>query len=560
VAPPATRDPHDPPGRGRPGRRERGVAALVALAGWAAVTAALQISGATITRRDVAINWQIDSIPNLVDNPFTSSFYRHVQPPLYNLFIGVVLRWSPFPKIGTLWVLWLLALAGCGLLLADLLVRLRVPGPAAGAIAALALANPNLLATMPIASYEVPIALLLLAALRVGVTLPSHPSARRWLAFSALLTALALTRSLFHPVWVLAVLGLVALVRPPSRRTLLVAFALPIVLVGGWMLKNQVLFGQATTSSWLGFNMTRGVTATMTHDQVERAVADGNVSRLALEYPWGQLDQYRAWTGGCVPGDRHASLSDLVEPEHGGANFNNECFLPVYRQAERDARALIERYPGRYLVTRWEPIRWSFATAALGFDDVESGFAGGDVARPTWMDRFGDRWLLPIDAVSNQRDWNLPLLAVPEVPGRISLTLAALYVVVVGRGGLGALRLAGSLRRRLRGRRSGSGDEPEAEDGTTAEVGARLADGRDGEREGVELLWCVLGLTALMVVVGGALLEYGENGRFRAVLDPLLVGLPLGAAWRVAADRLAARRSGEGEDGQLVAAGGERLG
>jgi hypothetical protein len=51
--------------------------------------------------------------------------------------------------------------------------------------------------------------------------------------------------------------------------------------------------------------------------------------------------------------------------------------------------------------------------------------------------------------------------------------------------------------------------------------------------------------TVVMVVVGGSLLEFGENGRFRSSLDPLLIGLPLGWGaiavsrwWRQRAARL----------------------
>lgn len=519
-SPPADRHPpsrHD---------RDRLLAAAIAALGGIVVIATLHHSGAVVGRRALGINWQIDSLRNLAADPLSSTWYRHVQPPLYNLFIGGIFRWSPFPPIGTLQVLWALSLLACFLLLADILVRLRVPPIAAGLVTVLALANPNLLVTIPIGSYEVPLAMLFLAALSLVLRILDDPTAGRWILLSAVLTAMALTRSLFHPVWVLGVLAVVALLRrPPDRRVLIAALLLPTVLIGGWMVKNQILFGERTLSSWIGFNMTRGITATMTEDQVRAGIVDGSVSRLALEYPWGRLGQYEDWTDGCVPGNRHPSLHDLLEPDHGAANFNNECFLPIYRRASADAMALIRANPGRYLTTRWEPIRWSFAMSALGYENTDTGFAGGTGRAPTWMDRAGDRWLLPIDAVSDQSDWNLPLLGVPELPGRISMTLVAGFVIVLVRGGIAGWRLTGTLR--LRRRASAEPPEP-GDDERTLEIDD--ADPRADLDE--ETVWFLVAVTAVMLVLGSALLEFGENGRFRALLDPLLVALPLGVAAR----------------------------
>ena len=41
----------------------------------------------------------------------------------------------------------------------------------------------------------------------------------------------------------------------------------------------------------------------------------------------------------------------------------------------------------------------------------------------------------------------------------------------------------------------------------------------------LELVWVVAGLTVAFVVIGGDLVELGENGRFRSMLDPLLFAL-----------------------------------
>ena len=118
------------------------------------------------------------------------------------------------------------------------------------------------------------------------------------LALSAVATTGAMTRSLLNPVWVVVLLLLAIVCRECHEAPGAAAFAIPVVLVGGWALKNQVLFGTPTLSSWLGFNLQRGVVAQMERSDVEQAVRDGDVSGLALEYPWGATDPVPAVDGG----------------------------------------------------------------------------------------------------------------------------------------------------------------------------------------------------------------------------------------------------------------------
>jgi len=42
-------------------------------------------------------------------------------------------------------------------------------------------------------------------------------------------------------------------------------------------------------------------------------------------------------------------------------------------------------------------------------------------------------------------------------------------------------------------------------------------------------VWLVVAFTTAVIVLGGDLIEFGENGRFRATLDPTLLALPLAA-------------------------------
>ncbi|HEV7763168.1 MAG TPA: hypothetical protein VGO78_29350, partial [Acidimicrobiales bacterium] len=217
--------------------------------------ATLLAQGRGVSGAQLDASWQVLDLKVLADDPLGSLWYLHIQPPVHNLVVGAVMAWSPFPAMGTLFVLYALSLLVTGLLLHDILVRWGVQPVVGGVIVALAMVNPSLLSTIHIASYEVPVACLLVTLFWLAQRHLEQPRAR-WLVLIALtVTVAALTRSLLHPVWVLALLGVLWLVRSVDRRQIAASLAVPLVLIGGWMLKNEIVFGTPTLTSWLGFNM-----------------------------------------------------------------------------------------------------------------------------------------------------------------------------------------------------------------------------------------------------------------------------------------------------------------
>src|SRR6185437_13942463 len=97
-----------------------------------------------------------------------------------------------------------------------------------------------------------------------------------------MLMALAIyTRQVFQLPWLALLVVLLALA---SRRpkAVLRAAAVPLVLVVLLYAKNAVLFGVPTTSSWFGMNMARITLNVAPRSELQRLVAEGRLSRLAL--------------------------------------------------------------------------------------------------------------------------------------------------------------------------------------------------------------------------------------------------------------------------------------
>ncbi len=493
--------------------RERVAGSAVAVSAVIVAFVTMVHAGVRLHEDDLGNSWQLIEQGQLAKDPLGSVWYLHIQPPLHNLVVGSVLRWSPFPAMGSIVFLYVAALVGIALLLVDLLGRWRVRPLIAGPITALAMVNPNLLSTVGVASYEVPVTVLVVASVWWFQRQLQRPGLVPLVGLSVTLTALAMTRSLFHPAFVVAVVVLAAVARSVPWRHVAVAVALPILVIGGWMLKNQILFGTPTMSSWLGWNLQRGVTAPMAKSQVKAAVREGAVTSLALEYPWGTLDQYEAWLDGCTPTHNNPAVTVKVRPNNGGfvvSNFNNECYLPLYEESQRNAIAMIQREPGRYLQTRGTALQFSFSMAAVGVGTSDFSAPGRKVPDRTWMDAVGDRLLWPVHTASNMDDWNQPLLLGGDLQYRTSITLVLLALGVFVRSVVAAVRVA----------RAGWQDRA-----TTWSTD--------------ELVWLLVGLCAGLVIVVGDLIEFGENGRFRSMLDPLLVALPLAALARIVSARRA---------------------
>jgi hypothetical protein len=469
-----------------------------------AVVVELLRVGGGVDRIELASSWQLLDLDVLAHDPLRGVWFLHTQPPLHNLVIGLV-AWSPLPLAGTVFLLYAACLVVLGLLVHDLLLRWGLPNVVASVAGCLAVANPALLSTIRIVSYEVPLATLLVALVWVLDRYLATPTVRLLGAVVGLATAMVLTRSLFHPVWLAVVLAVVFWARRQPTRRIAVCAAVPLVLIGGLVAKNAALFDSPSLSSWTGFNLHRGVLDPMTATSIDRALDAGAISGLAAERPWLNLADYRPWLDGCRSGSTHPAVaaetkSIYVLPV---ANFNHECFLRLYRQSRDDAVTMILREPGQYAAGRAVAIALSHAYVPLGHDDPGTSILGARFPSTSWMDRLYSAVMVRSRVDVDMTDWNVPLVGT-------ELSFSVVWPLVLGT----VLVLVGT---------------------SIAAVGCWRALRRRVPPPGRDVVWLVAGFTILFVVFGGDLVELGENTRFRSMLDPLVLVL----AVAVAADLIA---------------------
>lgn len=462
---------------------------IAAGCGWLVAYLAVCLTGQPFSTAYLGYGWQLIPWDILSSDPWRSVWYLHVQPPLWNLTLGVPAWVSPFSDAITLQVL-LAGFGVAGAVFAALLAeRLGVRRRWATLIALGAMVHPEVLKLAFEPTYELAVATLLLAILWAAARYADTPERHgALLAVAALGTAVVLTRSLYHPLWLAAVLVVCWWVGRGrvSARSLAVAVLVPLTLIGGWMLKNQALYDRATLSSWFGMNLQRAVIPVLDLDDLERLHADGEVSDIALIGPFGTYELYAPVMPPCTPSHGHRSVTEpdrTTDPY--SPNFNYECYLPVFDRAGKDAGTVIRRHPGAFVEGRLWSIRATFAV-----DDTPGAFT--TPASPSVIMRALDTVYsavrLDYQGVLSTDGWGTPIYGRLIAPTAFGLVPVAMYAGLVVCGTWHAWVL---VRRRAR--------DP-----------------------GRSVVLALGALTTVWTVVVGAVAELGEQARFRTMVDALV--------------------------------------
>ena len=166
-----------------------------------------------------------------------------------------------------------------------------------------------------------------------------------------MLAGITLTRSLFHPVWFLLILaGLVFFQRDEWKKTLLLS-AIPLLLVFSWPVKNAVLFGEFGNSTWLGMSLSKMVTDGTSPDEMERLVAEHDLSPILAEMEFEPADTYFPYIG--EPEKTGVAALDQVTKSTGYPNMNHIALIKASEEYGEGVRRLFPAEPGLYFRSVW---------------------------------------------------------------------------------------------------------------------------------------------------------------------------------------------------------------
>jgi hypothetical protein len=304
-------------------------------------------------RFKLVLDWMfLADLADLRDRLWETIYYFHAFPPGFNLLTGLLLKISPEHVAGMAHGLFM----ACGLLMVCSLYYLaRVVGvPRWGAFAlsvAFSLIPPTLFfENLYLYDYPVP-ALLTFAAALFHRALVVR-SFRLWFGMFAVCTLLALLRSALHLVWFAAILlGSLWLVRNEWRKVLLAAAAPAAVLLLLYV-KNWLVFGVFDSQSQSGgnailittYHMPRGLRTAWVKQGKLSPFADMGFAAPPRDFlPYFNTTEHERWT-------QH-QLTELERPSQGAPNFNHWFFLEVNQWRRQDAMYCLTHRPRQYVRT-----------------------------------------------------------------------------------------------------------------------------------------------------------------------------------------------------------------
>lgn len=466
----------------------RSRAPLSAALGWGAVWLLLRITGQSYSLRVLYAGYQFLPYEALKSNPFRAVLHLHIQPPMWNFIVGIVANTPWLSDSASFQALSLLT----GMLLAGLvcaaLIHIGARPRTSIALTAVATLNSALLSHAFEPRYDLFTAMLIAALVWSVARLRQHTGRLSIAAPLAIACVLTMTRAIFHPLWLFGfavVLTVVLRKRLPIRRTVVVLIV-ALMTVGGWMAKNEIMYGRFTLSTWTGMNLLRSTLPAFNPATVESLRENGAVSVAAAVPPFSAYETYsrEGWDRPCTASGSEAdatSTRDFPEAFRTGPfdnaappNYNYRCFIPIYGQAGSDFRALV----------RAQPLTWAKARLWALNNWFEVPEPKGSARSPLWhpLYRVSQVMLVTIPHPTLPRSWQTNPIWVHQLP--LSIVLLALTVALV-------LATATSRRR----------------------------------RDGLQL---VLATTTSLVIwsfVSGVFGELGEQSRFRNAIDPITIAI-----------------------------------
>ena len=299
---------------------------------------------------------------DLVNNDFIRSlFYFHAQPPLWNFFIGSIVKFFPNHYSIALHIIFLLMSFGIYLMIFILLKNYRIKPIIAFILATVYIIFPEAILYENWVHYTLPTTFIILLTVVFLYKYQHLFYARYALYFILGITTLALMRSTFHFIFIVGALFIVFLVNTGQVKKILLYALIPIVLVLGLYIKNYILFDTFGSSSWLGSNMWRIANYTvyvsenkdenLTRLRIQNLYQSNHVSGAALLKSFSPIDDYPS--NYHIVSEKYSNIPVLTRKHKmvGDTNFNYVGWIQIGKDLKKDSFYVIKNNFKDYLKT-----------------------------------------------------------------------------------------------------------------------------------------------------------------------------------------------------------------
>ena len=285
-------------------------------------------------------------------------FYLHIQPPLLNFLVGLVLK---LPEtLGAVVFQAAFLTFGLTLYLSLFMLqrRLGVSERIAAVLSTLFMLSPSfilfehwLFYTFPCALLLVIAALFLFDVLETGRSraINGSDSSRYLAGFFITLVLLCGLRSMFHLYYFVLVLAVGVYLCKGCRRRVLAIGAVPLVLLFGLYFKNYVLFDKFGACTFVGKNLWITTVGNMDWEARKALIESGKISELSRVNRWSSLSAYPPEYQE-VSGFEGVPVLRQTHKSTGAVNYNHLAFIPICDQYGKDALYVLTHHPRYFLI------------------------------------------------------------------------------------------------------------------------------------------------------------------------------------------------------------------
>ena len=173
---------------------------------------------------------------------------------------------------------------------------------------------------------------------------------RDGLIFFTLLSLCVFARSLFHVMWFTFFILLLVFYQKQHRKRVAYSFCIPLLALLLLYGKNNYVFGNFGTTTWLGMSLSRMTTFRLSEDERKSLVYQGRISKLSLvpsSFPFRSPKDYPVNLPRIEP--TNIPALDQEVKSTGDINTNNLSYIHISKQYLNDAVYVLMSYPVAYL-------------------------------------------------------------------------------------------------------------------------------------------------------------------------------------------------------------------
>ncbi len=306
-------------------------------------------SGIRFDSSVLSFAWQYADPELLKHNLLQVIYYFHSQPPLFNLFLGIILKMFPQPSYYTL--IFHLVYMVSGLILAIsiflIMIRLGIPAMLSVFLVIVFIISPSAILYENLLFYTYPVTTLLCLS---AIFLHRFQAGKKLLdgiIFFILLSSIVFIRNLFHIGWFLLFCITVFLCNRRIGSKVVISFCIPLLLILFLYLKNFYIFGTFNSSSCLGMTLSQSITSLLTEEQRRLLVSQGRISKLSLIMAYSGLEAYKDY----LPEIKESNIAILGQRKKstGANNFNHIAYIDISKRHLKDAICTLFLHPKVYL-------------------------------------------------------------------------------------------------------------------------------------------------------------------------------------------------------------------